>query len=86
MTATIPCAEMSLDAPTQGPRGGADMSLDAAAQGPRGRPPLGPPRPGRRFETWLWTGPAGHLLGGGADFVRALRRYLLARARGRPVR
>ncbi|HTZ65762.1 MAG TPA: hypothetical protein VMB51_16810 [Solirubrobacteraceae bacterium] len=71
MTATIPCVGMSLDAPTQGPRG---------------RAPLGPPRPGRRFETWLWTGPAGHLLGGGADFVRALTRYFWARARGRAVR
>jgi hypothetical protein len=45
-------------------------------------------RPGRsrRLETWLWTGPLGHLLGGALDFARALARYQLARACGRTVR
>src|SRR4029077_10929256 len=32
-----------------------------------------------RVETWLWTGPAGHLLGGVLDFVQALGRYLRMR-------
>jgi len=41
------------------------------------------PGVGRRLETWLWTGPLGHFLGGGLDFGQALARYLLARARGR---
>jgi hypothetical protein len=40
------------------------------------------PHAGRRLETWLWTGPVGHLIGGGLDFGQALARYLLARARG----
>jgi hypothetical protein len=40
----------------------------------------------RRVETWAWTGPLGHLAGGGLDFLEALARYLLARARGRSVR
>jgi len=35
----------------------------------------------RRLETWLWTGPVGHLLGGALDFAQALARYLRARAR-----
>jgi hypothetical protein len=35
----------------------------------------------RRLEAWLWTGPAGHLLGGTLDFAAALARYRLARAR-----
>jgi hypothetical protein len=38
------------------------------------------------LETWLWTGPIGHFVGGGLDFVHALARYLLARARGRTIR
>ncbi|HKH79385.1 MAG TPA: hypothetical protein VJ996_05140 [Solirubrobacteraceae bacterium] len=38
--------------------------------------------PHRPIETWLWTGPLGHLIGGGFDFGQALGRYLLARARG----
>jgi hypothetical protein len=37
----------------------------------------------RRLETWLWTGPLGHLLGGGIDLCRALTGYLLARTRAR---
>jgi hypothetical protein len=37
----------------------------------------------RRIETWLWTGPAGHLLGGTLDFVQALGRYLRTRRRVR---
>jgi hypothetical protein len=37
------------------------------------------------LETWLWTGPLGHLLGGGVDFGIALARYLLARVRSRTV-
>src|SRR5438876_3982718 len=32
-------------------------------------------RPGRRLETWLWTGPLGHLLGGAADLAAALCGY-----------
>ncbi|HEY7830527.1 MAG TPA: hypothetical protein VIC06_08190 [Solirubrobacteraceae bacterium] len=35
--------------------------------------------PLRRVETWLWTGPAGHLLGGTLDFIQALARYLRVR-------
>lgn len=35
----------------------------------------------RRLETWLWTGPLGHLLGGGIDLCRALAGYLLIRSR-----
>ncbi len=35
----------------------------------------------RRLETWLWTGPAGHLLGGTLDYVQALARYLRQRKR-----
>jgi hypothetical protein len=42
----------------------------------------------RRFERRLWTGPAGHLVGGALDFGQALARYLaierrIARADGR---
>jgi hypothetical protein len=37
----------------------------------------------RHLEAWLWTGPAGHLLGGALDITAALARYALARARGR---
>ncbi|MDQ6810916.1 MAG: hypothetical protein M3Z95_03330 [Actinomycetota bacterium] len=42
--------------------------------------------PARRLETWLWTGPAGHLIGGALDFAQALARYALARVRARTVR
>lgn len=28
-----------------------------------------------KLETWLWTGPIGHLLGGCLDFAVALVRY-----------
>lgn len=35
----------------------------------------------RRLESWLWTGPLGHLLGGALDFACALTRYLISRAR-----
>jgi hypothetical protein len=31
-----------------------------------------------RAETWLLTGPVGHLVGGTIDFLEALARYLLA--------
>jgi hypothetical protein len=34
----------------------------------------------RRFETWVWTGPLGHLVGGALDLGEALARYGLARA------
>ena len=71
MTATIPCGQMSADDPIQ----------RAAVRSRRDRPARA-----RLLETWLWTGPIGHLLGGGMDFVRALARYFLARARGRAVR
>jgi hypothetical protein len=40
----------------------------------------------RRIEARLWTGAAGHLLGGTLDFAAALTRYFLARARGQRVR
>jgi hypothetical protein len=45
-----------------------------------------PPSCPRRLEARLWTGPAAHLVGGGLDFLEALARYLLARARSRTVR
>jgi hypothetical protein len=35
----------------------------------------------RRAETWLWTGPVGHLLGGAADLAAALFKHGVARAR-----
>jgi hypothetical protein len=37
----------------------------------------------RRAEARLWTGPAGHLFGGGLDFLGALARYGLTRLRER---
>jgi hypothetical protein len=37
-------------------------------------------------ETWLWTGPAGHLLGGTLDLLEALARHLLARLREQVIR
>jgi hypothetical protein len=40
----------------------------------------------RRAEAWLWTGPAGHLLGGSLDLLAALARYRVARARDRRIR
>jgi hypothetical protein len=43
-------------------------------------------KPPRRAETWLWTGPVGHLLGGSLDFLEALARYVIARVRGRVIR
>ncbi|HTA14665.1 MAG TPA: hypothetical protein VK781_07390 [Solirubrobacteraceae bacterium] len=33
----------------------------------------------RRLETWLWTGPVGHLVGGALDFAEALGQYVHAR-------
>jgi uncharacterized membrane-anchored protein len=36
----------------------------------------------RRFETWLWTGPVGHLLGGGLDVAQGLLVYLRTRKAG----
>jgi hypothetical protein len=45
----------------------------------RGRRPE--TRLGTRLEAWLWTGPAGHLLGGTLDVVQALARYLRQRRR-----
>jgi hypothetical protein len=41
---------------------------------------------GRGLETRLWTGSAGHLVGGMLDFGQALARYMLARALNRTVR
>ncbi len=35
----------------------------------------------RRLETWLWTGPVGHLLGGGLDVAQGLRVYLRSEGR-----
>jgi hypothetical protein len=40
----------------------------------------------RQLEARLWTGPAGHLLGGALDLFEAIARYALARARGTRVR
>jgi hypothetical protein len=40
----------------------------------------------RRAETWLWTGPAGHLVGGALDVFEALARYAFMRARERIAR
>jgi hypothetical protein len=37
-------------------------------------------------ETWLWTGPVGHLLGGALDLLGALARYAWARAHGKTLR
>ena len=48
--------------------------------------PSSRPSARRRVEARLWTGPVGHLVGGSLDFVTALVRYLLARARGRTIR
>jgi hypothetical protein len=31
--------------------------------------------PHRRLETWLWTGPLGHLVGGALDLLQALIAY-----------
>ncbi|HEY1457582.1 MAG TPA: hypothetical protein VGF15_03590 [Solirubrobacteraceae bacterium] len=42
---------------------------------------IAPGTRGRRLESWLWTGPLGHLLGGLLDFAGALWRYLIGRAR-----
>jgi hypothetical protein len=39
-----------------------------------------------RAETWLLTGPIGHLLGGTIDVLNALARYLLAWIRGQIAR
>jgi hypothetical protein len=36
-----------------------------------------------RLETWLYTGPVGHLVGGTLDWAELLARYCMARARGR---
>jgi hypothetical protein len=35
-----------------------------------------------RLETWLWTGPVGHLLGGALDLIGALSRHTFRRVRG----
>ncbi|HEV3046900.1 MAG TPA: hypothetical protein VGY13_06010 [Solirubrobacteraceae bacterium] len=39
------------------------------------------PAPPRRAETWIWTGPLGHLVGGSLDLLAALVRYRRARPR-----
>ncbi len=44
--------------------------------------PHGNERAHRRLETWLWTGPVGHLLGGGLDVVQGVFAYLKARRTG----
>ncbi|HEU0249680.1 MAG TPA: hypothetical protein VFR48_03050 [Solirubrobacteraceae bacterium] len=38
-----------------------------------------PARTARHLETWLWTGPIGHLLGGALDLAEALLRYYRTR-------
>ncbi|HEY2768248.1 MAG TPA: hypothetical protein VGI76_08320 [Solirubrobacteraceae bacterium] len=40
----------------------------------------------RRAEGWLWTGPVGHLVGGGLDLAQALLRYYRSRPRRACVR
>jgi hypothetical protein len=40
----------------------------------------------RQLEARIWTGRAGHLLGGALDVLEALARYALARARAKRVR
>jgi hypothetical protein len=44
---------------------------------------LAPERTRHRLETWLWTGPVGHLLGGAIDFAEALLRHYRAHHRAR---
>jgi hypothetical protein len=39
-----------------------------------------------RLAAWWYTGPAGHLYAGVADWVAMLARYWWARRRGREVR
>jgi hypothetical protein len=36
-----------------------------------------------RLERWLWTGPVGHLIGGGLDLIEAYTRYAISRLRKR---
>jgi len=36
----------------------------------------------KRLETWLWTGPVGHLLGGGLDVAQGLLAYIRTRKAG----
>jgi hypothetical protein len=36
----------------------------------------------RRVETWLWTGPAGHLAGTALDLAQALVSYMRTRRAG----
>jgi hypothetical protein len=38
----------------------------------------------RRVLAWVYTGPAGHLYGGLADWSQLFARYAWARARGKP--
>jgi hypothetical protein len=57
---------------------GHDIVPSMSATPARARPPLL-----RDLETWLWTGPIGHLVGGSLDFGQALARYLLTRTLGR---
>jgi hypothetical protein len=44
------------------------------------------PARARALAAWFWTGPLGHLLGGGLDLIGALVRYWVARIRGRVLR
>ncbi|MFI4989682.1 MAG: hypothetical protein ACHQHO_02035 [Solirubrobacterales bacterium] len=44
--------------------------------------PRGNRRARRRLETWLWTGPVGHLLGGGLDVAEGMLSYLRTRTAG----
>ncbi|MGH2911617.1 MAG: hypothetical protein ACRDJ3_03985 [Solirubrobacteraceae bacterium] len=45
-----------------------------------------PTRRAHRLETWLWTGPFGHLVGGMLDFTEALARYARFRLSDRASR
>jgi hypothetical protein len=44
------------------------------------------PGPLRRLETWLWTGPAGHLVAGLLDWFQAVAVWLAHAARRRVAR
>jgi hypothetical protein len=44
--------------------------------------PRGNGRAHGRLERWLWTGPVGHLIGGGLDVLQGLFVYLRTRKAG----
>jgi hypothetical protein len=58
------------------------LVFTVATGGQRYLPPIALPLR-TRFAAWLVTGPVGHLVGGGLDWLQLLAGYLWARARGR---